>query len=186
MLNWSASPETKAWTRSPSISPLGVGLDLIPLNFPLGYGPGPDPPELPPWVWAWPDPPNFPQRCEPRPDSPQFPPWVWAWTRSPSTSPLDVGLDLIPLNFPLGCGPGDLVGGVPAWSQKGDLPGPRGCLVPGVPTWSQGGGIPVCTDTDSPSCEQNHRRLWKCNLAPTSLRAVFILLVNSVAFLLPP
>ena len=24
----------------------------IPLNFPLGCGPGPDPPELPPWVWA--------------------------------------------------------------------------------------------------------------------------------------
>ena len=36
-----------------SISPLGVGLDLIPLNFPLGCGPGPDPPQFPPWVWAW-------------------------------------------------------------------------------------------------------------------------------------
>ena len=23
------------------------------LNFPLGYGPGPDPPQFPPWVWAW-------------------------------------------------------------------------------------------------------------------------------------
>ena len=30
-----------------------VGLDLIPLNFPLGCGPGPDPPQFPPWVWAW-------------------------------------------------------------------------------------------------------------------------------------
>ena len=39
-------------------------------------------------------------------DPPQFPPWVWAWTRSPSISPLDVGLDLIPFNFSLGCGPG--------------------------------------------------------------------------------
>ena len=33
------------------------GLDQIPLNFPLGCGPGgppwPDPPKLPPWVWAW-------------------------------------------------------------------------------------------------------------------------------------
>ena len=29
------------------------GLDLIPLNFPLGCGPGPDPPQFPPWVWAW-------------------------------------------------------------------------------------------------------------------------------------
>ena len=27
---------------------LGVGLDLIPLNFPLGCGPGPDPPQFPP------------------------------------------------------------------------------------------------------------------------------------------
>ena len=27
-----------AWIWSPSISPLGVGLDLIPLNFPLGVG----------------------------------------------------------------------------------------------------------------------------------------------------
>ena len=29
------------------------GLDLIPLNFPLGCGPGSDPPQFPPWVWAW-------------------------------------------------------------------------------------------------------------------------------------
>ena len=42
-----------AWIWSPSISPLDVGLDLIPLNFPLGCGPGPDPPQFPPWVWAW-------------------------------------------------------------------------------------------------------------------------------------
>ena len=65
---------------SPWISPLDVGLDLIPLNFPLGCWPGSDPPQFPPWVWAW----------------------IW----SPSISPLGVGLDLIPLNFPLGCGPG--------------------------------------------------------------------------------
>ena len=48
--------------------PLGVGLDLIPLNFPLGCGPGPDPPQLPPWVWAWapaPSPPGAdPHPCE--------------------------------------------------------------------------------------------------------------------------
>ena len=68
------------WIWSPSISPLGVGLDLIPLNFPLGCGPGSDPPQFPPWVWAW----------------------IW----SPSISPLGVGLDMIPLNFPLGCGTG--------------------------------------------------------------------------------
>ena len=39
--------------RSPSNSPLAVGLDQIPLNFTLGCGPGPDPLQLPPWVWAW-------------------------------------------------------------------------------------------------------------------------------------
>ena len=58
------------WTRSPSTFPLAVGLDLIPLNFPLGCGPGADPP--------------------------QFPPWLWACTRSPSTSPLGVGLETPP------------------------------------------------------------------------------------------
>ena len=31
----------------------GGGLVLIPMNFPLGCWPGPDPPEFPPWVWAW-------------------------------------------------------------------------------------------------------------------------------------
>ena len=61
-----------------------VLLSQMPLNFPLGCGPGPDPPQLPPWLWAW--------------------------TRSPSISPLAVGLDQIPLNFPLGCGPGNLQG----------------------------------------------------------------------------
>ena len=77
------------WSWSPWISPLGVGLDLIPLNFPLGCGPGSDPPEFPPWVWAW----------------------IW----SPSISPLAVGLDLIPLNFPLGCGPGPDPPQFPPW-----------------------------------------------------------------------
>ena len=41
-------PWVWAWTWSPSISPLGVGLDLIPLNFPLGCGPGSDPPSISP------------------------------------------------------------------------------------------------------------------------------------------
>ena len=53
---------------------------------------------------------NFPLGCGPGPDSPQLPPWVWPWTRSPSTSPLGVGLDQMPLNFFLGCGPGNLQG----------------------------------------------------------------------------
>ena len=61
----------------------------------------------------WPDPLNFPIGCGPGPDPPQLPPWLWAWTRSPSTSPLGVGLETPqpdPLNFPLGCGPGNLQG----------------------------------------------------------------------------
>ena len=43
----------------------------IPLNFSLGWGPGPDPPQLLPWVWPWSPPP----------------------ARSPWTSPLGVGLE---------------------------------------------------------------------------------------------
>ena len=46
------------------------------------------------------------------------------------------------------------------------------CSGGGVP--APGGGIPACTEAD---CEQNHRRLWKYYVAPTSLRAVKILLV---------
>ena len=86
-----------AWIWSPSIFPLGVGLDLIPLNFPLGCGPGS--------AWTWSPsisplgvgqdliPLNFPIGCGPRPDPPQFPPWVWASTWSTSISPLGVGLE---------------------------------------------------------------------------------------------
>ena len=93
-------PWVWAWIWSPSISPLGVGLDLIPLNFtlrcvcldliPLNF----------PLVSLDLIPLNFPLGC-----GPGFPSWVWAWIWSPSISPLGVGLDL-PLNFPLGCGPG--------------------------------------------------------------------------------
>ena len=43
----------------------GGGLDQIPLNFPLGCGPGPDPPKLPPWVRAW-----KPGEPPPRPGTP--------------------------------------------------------------------------------------------------------------------
>ena len=38
--------------------------------------------------------------CGPGPDPPKLPPWLWAWTRSPSIFPLGVGLDQISLNFP--------------------------------------------------------------------------------------
>ena len=77
-------PWVWAWTWSPSISPLGVGLDLIPLNFPLGCGPGPDPPQFSPFgVGLDLIPLNFLLRCGPGPDPPQFPPWVWAWRPPP-------------------------------------------------------------------------------------------------------
>ena len=51
----------------------------------------------------------------PQPDPPEIPPWLWAWTRSPSISPLAVGLHQIPLNFPLGCGPGPDPTQLPPW-----------------------------------------------------------------------
>ena len=99
-------PWMLAWNWSPWISPLGVGLDLIPLNFPLGCGPGSDPPQFPPWVWAW----------------------IW----SPSIFPLGVDLDLIPLNFPLGCGPGCDPPQFPpwVWAWRGGLLG-RGTSLAG-------------------------------------------------------
>ena len=59
-------------------------LDLIPPQFPLGCGPGSDPPSILPLYHQM--------------------SLVWAWTWSLSISPLGVGLDLIPLNFPLGVG----------------------------------------------------------------------------------
>ena len=66
--------------RSSSRHGGGRGLGLIPLNSPLGCGPGSDPPQFPPW-------------CGTGPDPPQFPPLVWAWIWSPSISPLGVGLE---------------------------------------------------------------------------------------------
>ena len=63
---------------SPSTSPLGVGLDQIHLNFPLGVGLD--------QICL-----KFPFGCMLGPDPPQLPPWVWVWTRSPSTSPLGCG-----------------------------------------------------------------------------------------------
>ena len=122
----------------------GGGLVLIPLNFPLGCGPGPDPPESP-------------LGHRPGFDPPEFPPWVWAWIWSPSISPLGVGLDLIPLNFPLGCGPGPdplnfplgvgLEGGV---SLAGGSPWQGGLL---------GRGWYPSMHSGRPPCEQNDRQV---------------------------
>ena len=56
------------WTWPPQFPPLGMGLDLIPLNFPLGCGPGPDPPQFPPLgVGLDLIPLNFPLGCGPGP-----------------------------------------------------------------------------------------------------------------------
>ena len=49
------------------------------------------------------------------PDPTQFPPWVWVWIWSTSISPLGMGLDLIPLNFPLRYGPGPDSPQFPPW-----------------------------------------------------------------------
>ena len=126
----------------------GGGLDLIPINFPLGCGPG-----------------SYP---------PQFPPWVWAWTWSPSVSPLGVGVSLKGespwqgVSLEGGCllwgSPwlrvslvGGLLGrGCSFWgvsfqgvSLAGGLLGRRGAsFLGGSP--SGGGSIPACTEADPP------------------------------------
>ena len=144
-----------------------------------GCGPGPDPPQLPPWLWAWTIFPStspfdvgldqihlsFPLRCGPGPDPPQLPPWVWAWTRSPSASPLGVGLDQIPpasplgvgldqipLSFPLGCGPGDPPGNLKGMLEP-DPPGPGtppGTRPPRDQAHPQGPGTPCPWDQAPP------------------------------------
>ena len=169
-------PWVWAWIWSPSISPLGVGLDLIPLNFPLGCGPGSDPP--------------------------QFPPWVWAWTWSPSISHLGVGLDLIPLNFPLGCGPepdpllgggclllgGGLLGGGASFLRGISLEGVPpswGVSLEGVPPWrgvppwqgwspSQGGVVSQHALRQIPPVNRITHSCKNITLATTSLRPVNI------------
>ena len=135
----SCSGRGGVWSWSPWISPLGMGLNLIPLNLPLGCGPGSDPPQFLPWVWAW----------------------IW----SPLISPLGVGLDLIPLNFPLGCGswPDPPQFSPWMWAWRGDLLGRGVSLVGGSP-W-QGGllvrGVSLAGGSPSmhrgrPPCGQTH------------------------------
>ena len=127
---------------------------------------GPDPPQLPPWVWSWTRSPstsplgvgldqiplNFPLGCGPGPDPPQLPPWVWAWTKSPSTSPLGVGLDQIPLNFPLGVGletpPGQIPLNFPLGCGLGNLQGMLG------PDPSPGPGTPPGPATPPPTVDR--------------------------------
>ena len=81
------SPHTP-WSRHPlppwSRHPPGAGY--------LGAGtPWPDPPQLPPWVWAWrPHPGLIPLNCPPLGVGLEILPPP---ARSPSTSPLGVGLE---------------------------------------------------------------------------------------------
>ena len=120
---------------------------------------------------------STPPEQAPQPDPPQLPPWVWAWTRSPSTSPLGVGLDQIPLNFPLGCGPGQdppkLTPWLWAWkpARYAGIPPPPpqrpAARHAGIPPAMHAGIAPL-----PPPHPHEHRRLWKYNLAPTSLQVV--------------
>ena len=176
------------WSWSTWISPLDVGLDLIPLNFPLGCGSESDSPEFPPWVWAWIwshsisplgvgldlIPLNFSLGYGPGSDPLQFPPWVCAWTWSISISPLGVGLELILLNFPLRCGPGGgspWQGGVSLAGGRGS-PWQRGSLVWGSP-WqrdlpdrgSTRGSLGVSLAGGSPEGLPGRRSPWQGGLS---------------------
>ena len=132
---------------------LGGGLDLIPLNFSLGCGPGSDPPQSPPWVGAWIWSPSIsPLGCGPRCDPPQFPPWVWAWTWSPSISPLGVGLE------------GGFLGRGVSLAGVCFLPG-------GGASFLGGGSIPACTEADPP-VDRITDTSKNITLATTSLRPV--------------
>ena len=89
--------------------------------------------------------------------------------------------------IPVGCVPPARWPYNPACSAPGGGAWFGGCLLPGGSVCSHGGclvwggrclvwgvwGIPVCTEADPP-CEQNHTRLWKYNLTPTSSWAVII------------
>ena len=111
---------------------------------------------------------NFPLGCGPGPDPPQLRPWVWAWTRSPSTSPLAVDLDQIPLHFPLGCGPGDppqrpaaRLAGTPPAMHAGTAP-PETCCKACWDTTCN-----ACWDSTHPPVDRIlDTRFWKYYLAP--------------------
>ena len=84
----------------------------IPLNFPLGCGPGPDPPQLTPWVWAWIISPfNFFLGC----------------------GPGDLPPPKIPISFPLGSGPGNLQGMLGYHTPSQDQIHPPGPVTPPAP-----------------------------------------------------
>ena len=117
-------------------------LVLIPLNFPFGCWPGPDPPE-------------FPLGCGPGSDPPQFPPWVWAWKGASLVggSPWQGGP---PWQAGLLSGGVSLAGGGQGVSLAGrGSPWQGGSLV-GSPSMHRG----------RPPCEQNDKQVQKYYLAP--------------------
>ena len=138
----------------------GGGLDLIPLNFPLGCVHGSDPPQFPPWVWVW----------------------IW----SPPISILGVGLDLIPLNFPLGCGPGPDPPQFPPWVWAWRGVSLRGLLGRGVSFWGVslaegegsllGRGVAIFQHAlrQTPPVDRITDTSKNITLATTSLRPVII------------
>ena len=63
-----------------------MDLDLILLNFPLRCGSRPDPPQFPPWVWAWIRGPH-----PPRADNP--PEQTTPWSRHPPVADIPPGAD---------------------------------------------------------------------------------------------
>ena len=90
----------------------GLLIDHMPESAWSRRGPGSDPPQggSAPWVWCLdliPLNSGPPLGCGPGTHPPQFPPWVWTWILIPLNVPPmgDKTGSLIPLNFPLGCGP---------------------------------------------------------------------------------
>ena len=91
----------------------------------------------------------------PQPDPPNLPPWEWAWRPSPGQ---------IPLNFPLGCGPGDPPSQIPSTSSLGvGLETCKACWVttpsPQRPAARHAGIPPAMHAGIPPPCEQNHRHV---------------------------
>ena len=81
VMGWSPHPRSR---HSPGAGTLSPGAGILPprSRYPLGAGT--------PLARS---PSTSPLECGPGPDPPQFSPWLWAWTRSPSTPPLGVGLE---------------------------------------------------------------------------------------------
>ena len=165
-------PQVWAWRHTPPGFGPGDPPQARPLNFPLGCGPGDTPPGFGPG-----DPPRCGPGDPPPGQTPQLSPWVWAWKHTPWIwawrPPPPAGWprhrenrefgsyffqtgktqgdppQARPLNFPLGCGPGNTHPWIWAWrpppQQGGHGTGKTGNL---VLTFSrQGKHREFCSDT---------------------------------------